>query len=349
MSIMKSMPRSASSRVRLALVIVCLLPAAGAESDTARYEELDSLAAAIGHLGRVPTGASLLVLSASAAWPGRVADVVTGYPEDSPITAPPGTNLCYGRWSGPEGRTVIVTAPPPVCVPRGLPLSTLPGDRAFFRLEGLDTLRGAGVALSSPGRMVDVLRPDSSGRFSLFTPTEGLYWLEVMAEGGRGPEVAMLLPVICGASPEDAIEGNLAMGGSGAGSREEILSELNSIRVSQGLRPLRRDDGLQAVARTRAVELAMNGGVEHYSISGGSVRDLLPDDKGFVAENIGRGSGYSEAWSMILISPFHLLSCLSPSAAEIGMGASVHIEPDSWQMVLVQVLAADASASGGER
>ncbi|MBD3369215.1 hypothetical protein GF402_02500 [Candidatus Fermentibacteria bacterium] len=343
------MPRSASSWVSLAPVIACLLLVARAESDTARYEELDSLAAAIGHLGRVPTGASLLVLSASAGWPGRVGDVVAGYPEDSPIPAPSGTDLCYGRWKGPEGRTVTVTAPLPGCVPRGLPLSTLPGDRASFRLEGLDTLRGAAVALSSPGMRVDVLRPDSSSRFSLFTPTEGVYWLEVMAEGGRGPEVTILLPVICGASPEDAIEGNLAMGESEAVSREEILSELNSIRISQGLRPLRQDGGLQAVARGRAVELAMNGGVEHYSDSGGSVRELLPDGTGFVAENIGRGSGYSEAWSMILISPFHLLSCLAPSATEIGMGASVQIEPDSWQMVLVQVLTTGTSASGGNR
>lgn len=330
----------------LVLVAALSIPSERAENAPIRYEELDSLAAAIGHLGNVPSGGRLLVMSASAGWPGPVGDIVIGRLGTDPAPVSPTAYPCYGRWEGSEGEVVNVSAPLPGCVPCGLPLSTRPGERIRFELNGIDTLGEAAVALSSPGMSVEVLHPDSTGGFEIRTPDRGVYWLEVMALGGRGPEVALLVPVISGASPEQVVRGDTRISESRAGSVVEVLSELNSMRLSKGLLPLEYDHRLGAIARSRAVELAVNGGVDHLSDAGGSVRDLLPDGVSFVAENIGRGSGFSEAWSMILISPFHLMSCLSPTATDVGIGASVQIERDSWQLVLVQVLASPEGSDG---
>jgi len=56
-------------------------------------------------------------------------------------------------------------------------------------------------------------------------------------------------------------------------------------------------------------------------------------------ENIGRGRGYQEAWSMILISPFHLQTCMAEAYTHMGISGAVETSEYEWQLVLVQVFA----------
>jgi uncharacterized protein YkwD len=70
--------------------------------------------------------------------------------------------------------------------------------------------------------------------------------------------------------------------------------------------------------------------------------EILPEDISIYAENIGRGKGYQEAWSMILISPFHLQTCLSEAYNKIGISGAVDSSEYEWQLVLVLVLASGA-------
>ena len=72
--------------------------------------------------------------------------------------------------------------------------------------------------------------------------------------------------------------------------------------------------------------------------------DELPDTLSVFGENIARGRGYAEAWSMILLSPFHLNACLNPNYSRTGLAGAVDPSDYQWQLVLVQVM---TGGSGG--
>jgi uncharacterized protein YkwD len=158
-----------------------------------------------------------------------------------------------------------------------------------------------------------------------------------MQQTPQGPSVELLFPVVAGGSTEDVFTGALSSPGSTAGSPEAILEEMNLIRSERGLPPLSRTGVLDSVASHRAGNLAISGEVNHIDRVAGSLQQLLPSNIGAYGENIGKGEGFQEAWSMILISPFHLRTCLSEMYTSVGIGGAADCSSYEWQLVLVQV------------
>ena len=84
----------------------------------------------------------------------------------------------------------------------------------------------------------------------------------------------------------------------------------------------------------------MCSGSERHS---GALALLLGAPGDLFAENIGRGSGLDEAWSMILTSPAHRSACLGEAYAGVGLASCIGIERDGWQYILIQVFTGSGS------
>ncbi|MFO8184613.1 MAG: hypothetical protein R6U39_10655 [Candidatus Aegiribacteria sp.] len=315
-----------------------------ASSTPVRMEALDSLACGISALGYVPSGGNLIVLAASSGWFGPLSGVrvlpgeseeVDGVPETIP-----GRRVRYGSapLSG-GGDIVLVTAPPPSCVPLGLSPGVPVGTSVSFRLKGFGRLKKPEVAVLTPRMEIIELQPDSSGAIGFSVPDRGIYWVEVMQGTAAGPVIELLFPVIAGGDAADVFSGSIPTPQSRADSPSMVLAELNQLRESMGIPPLLRTEELDSAAGIRAGNLAFSGVFNHIDLEAGSLEQIIPPGVRRYGENIGRGRGYREAWSMILISPFHLRTCISGDYSRAGLAGAVDCREYQWQLILVQVFA----------
>ncbi len=280
-------------------------------------------------------------MAAASGWFGRIGEVtVVGSSSEELVellSDSTGEITYYGAapWTGDE--LLLVTAPPPYCLPMGLEPTVPVGSEVLMTLDGYRNLRSPAAALMAPGMTITDLTVDSAGVTGFRAQTRGVYWVEVLREGERGPAVELLFPVIAGGTTAEAVAGELPGYETDAGSAGDILAEMNELRLRAGVEPLRSSAFLDSLARMRAVALALSGGEDHLPARGASLGEMLPARAGGYAENIGRGAGFREAWSIILISPFHLRTCLSPELVYAGMGSALDSEPFMWQLVVVQV------------
>jgi uncharacterized protein YkwD len=110
-----------------------------------------------------------------------------------------------------------------------------------------------------------------------------------------------------------------------------LLEDINALRASHGLRPLRLSRGLQAAASAHSCEMAADGYFDHPSADGAAFWQRVRRFYGtrryrvwVVGENLMWGSpGLSgrtvlDAW---LQSPEHRANLLSPDWREIGIAA----------------------------
>lgn len=309
-----------------------------------RNPHLDSLASDISSIGYIPSGGEMLILAASNNWFSLLTSVKL-LPGDSDelLSIPADTTgewSCYGSafWT-PEGDVLLVSAPAPGCLPYDIRPAHQTTSEAEFYLDGYELLIEPRTAVSTPDLEVLRIIPDSTGRFAFDTPRTGVYWVEVMQQTESGPSVELLFPVIAGGTADDIFRGVIDIPVSEADSPAGILHELNSIRQSRGIQVLESSEILDSLASTRAGNLAFSSSFAHFGLNTGSLPEILPADISVYGENIGRGRGYQEAWSMLLLSPFHLQTCMSEAYTHVGISGAVDTEEWEWQLVLVQVFA----------
>ncbi len=326
-----------------ALIFIFICPRrADADEPPQRIPQLDSLASDISSIGYIPSGGEMPILAASNNWFGILSGVrlMPGDSDelDSILADTSGEWGYFGSapWT-PGGDIVLVTAPPSVCLPYNLEPTAAAGSEAVFYLEGYELLSEPQTAVGTPGLEVLEINPDSSGRFAFGTPLKGVYWVEVMQQSGSEPSIVLLFPVIAGGTAEDVFRRAIGIPVSRAACPSEILNELNNIRRSRNIPALEPSRTLDSLASIRARNLACSGSFSHFGR--GSLPEILPEGISMYGENIGRGRGFQEAWSMILISPFHLQACMSETYTHIGISGAVDSREYEWQLVLVQVFA----------
>lgn len=309
-----------------------------------RIPQLDSLASDISSIGYIPSGGRLPVLAAANNWFGLLSGVRL-LPRDSDeltsiLADTTGRCKYYGSapWT-PEGDIILVTAPPSICLPYGVRPSVETGTEVLFYLDGYELLNEPRAAVGTPGLEILEINPDSTGMFAFSTPERGVYWVEVMWQDESGPSIALLFPVIAGGTAIDVFGGTVEITDSRAASPADILSELNRIRHSMEIPVLEPSRTLDSLASIRAGNLAFSGSSSHFDLNGSNLPEILPEGISVYGENIGRGRGYQEAWSMILISPFHLQTCMSEAYTHAGISGAVDSSEYEWQLVLVQVFA----------
>jgi hypothetical protein len=307
----------------------------------ARIPPLDSLAANIVRIGFIPDAGELPVVAAASGWFGMIADIRVVDPGSRELsrilTDSTGAWAYCGLtdWPGRDG-ILVVLAPPPYCLPDGVTASVGTGDQVSFSLSGYTALSSPATAVRTPDMNIVDLLPDTSGVFSFQAARRGIYWVEVLSEGPNGPSVSLLFPVISGGEAMDVLEGTIPLDAPSVSSAPQILEDMNALRLRAGLDPLDRSAQLDSIAAARAAHLALTGTYDHLS-SGLGLEQMLPAGVGPFGENIARGSGFQEAWSMVLLSPFHLRTCLSPDYSFTGIGAAVDWGEGQWQLVMVQV------------
>ena len=309
-----------------------------------RIPQLDSLASDISFLGYIPSAGRFPILAASNNWFGLLSSVrlLPGDSDELASLLADTSEKCryYGAapWT-PDGDMVLVTAPQHICLPSNLQPAVAAGFQVFFNIDGYEFLSNPQTAVCSPDLDVFEIFPDSAGRFSFDTPTVGVYWVEVMQQTASGPSIELLFPIIAGGTATDVFNGIIGIAGSEADSPLEVFHELNSIRHSRGIQALEPSEILDSLASIRAKDLAFSGSFSHFGLNTSSLPEILPQSISVYGENIGRGRGYQEAWSMILISPFHLQTCMSEAYTHVGISGAVDSSEYEWQLVLVQVFA----------
>jgi uncharacterized protein YkwD len=331
-------------RHTLCVVLFCLQAASSAVAAGVRSAALDNMACIISQLGRVPMGPDLMLTAAACGWTGTTESVRVG---DRRLLEPPGESTsAYGLCSRGDLSVMVVGRPPLAGVRRTGPLQNQSnlGELELFGLQSVDEPL---VTLMGPSLSVDTLQPDSLGVASVNMEEHGLYWLEVSSNSDGDPMVISLVPLVSGGSILTALSGPFRPRAPVVSSSSEVLEDLNRLRSDRGMEPLEADAELEEISRARAVVLAESGQLRHLTPGGTALPEMLGGTELAYAENIARGAGFTEAWSMILASPTHVASCLSPRFRRAGISAALAVDATGWQLVLVQVLA-DCPEGGPE-
>lgn len=266
-----------------------------------RYAPLDSLASSILRLDRIPAGSDLLRHAARAGWVWPLGAI---WVQRESAGATP-DSMAWGLAETEDG-VCLVTAPPPA-FSLELPIQAFaePGDTLHV-IPGDNSPVMWGAALS-PGLQVRSIEDGS-----IVLDQEGTWWLEYMSETEFGPQVQMLAPITVG--KPGAWPGN---GWSGT----EILTGINNLRRKLDVAPLSERPFLNCLAALRARQARSWGGAFHSYPGSAGTSEMMPPAYGGWAENLALGSSVTEAVEMILVSPFHLASCIDSRYAFIGLGS----------------------------
>jgi uncharacterized protein YkwD len=191
-------------------------------------------------------------------------------------------------------------------------------------------LEAASVHVTDPAGESHPIRTARRGRTfhaSLRFDAPGLWLVEVVGEGPRGPEVAALLTVSCGgaplrvpaAAPDETDPPGLQE------AETAVIAAINATRRRHGLAPLAPSAELSAVARRHSDAMWAAGTLAHVLPGSGSVGDRLRRAGiGYRSafENVAKGASALGAHRMIEESPAHRENVLARGASQVGCGAA---------------------------
>ena len=170
----------------------------------------------------------------------------------------------------------------------------------------------------------------------------GSQWIEVIAVGRQGPEVAAVFPVWVGEAPPHVWEGPGPRDESWIHEpvqAEEVLVDLiNDERHRHGLPLLVPDPRLAAVARAHSLDMAARGYFAHVSPEGAGLPDRLRVAGIHCrrsAENLSRSPSVAEAHSSLMRSPGHAANILSSEMDRVGVGVAFERDPAGRPVILV--------------
>ncbi len=170
----------------------------------------------------------------------------------------------------------------------------------------------------------------------------GQQWIEILADGPRGPEVAALFPVWVGRDPPHEWRGT-------AGSDERwivepwqaelvLLELLNDARSRAGLQALIADPELGAIARSHSDDMVQRRYFAHIGSDGGGLAERLARAGITIfqsAENLARSPTVHEAHASLLRSPGHAENIYTTTMDRVGMGVAFGSDPEGHRVVLV--------------
>jgi uncharacterized protein YkwD len=170
----------------------------------------------------------------------------------------------------------------------------------------------------------------------------------------HAPRVAALVACVfaLGAVASPAVAVPVRHAAPAQAFESSVLTEINAVRASRGLRPLVLSNRLSAAARQHSVEMAAHGYFEHSSANGSPfdrrIARFYPMGRFHyweVGENLVYQSpdlGADEAVGMWMHSPPHRANLLSRRWRDIGL-AAVHAgsAPGDYEGMPVSIITAD--------
>ena len=208
--------------------------------------------------------------------------------------------------------------------------------------------------LSDGGEVVERFVIDGGdGSFRADVPTPlggGELWLEVLAEGDRGPEVAALFPLYVGRPVSDRFRGIVPPEEGALSAPEELAALLfelvNADRARFGVPPLEWDGTLADVATGHALDMRDNDFVAHVSPRSGDVGDRAQAARYVhlqIGENVARDTSVYSAEEALMRSLGHRQNILSRSYTHLGVGVAIEERLSGGpSLSLVQVFATPA-------
>ncbi len=208
------------------------------------------------------------------------------------------------------------------------PRDVAPGASAVLSGALRDGIVRPRVFLTLPSGLVREAEATASRTFTsrLQFPESGRYVIEVMAEGGAGPEVLALLTVSAGGAPLDPPPRRVSPRDEpldDAGAEQAVLRAIDARRHEHGLPPLEHAADLAAIARRHSAAMAAAGTVAHVLPASGDVGERLRR-RGMAYrhayENVSRADSALGAHEAAEESPAHLGNVLRADAARVGVG-----------------------------
>lgn len=209
--------------------------------------------------------------------------------------------------------------------PRDVPVGTT----ATLQGELLGLERPSVHVTSPSGRSHEIALSRASARRAFSAPVRlgalGRWLVEVVGNGPRGPEVAVLLTVSCGGAPleDPAAPADESDPDDPRDAEARVVAALNATRRAHDLPPLEPVPALAAVARRHSEAMLARGLLAHVLPDSGSVGDRLRRARiayARVAENVAKGGSALSAHRGAEESPAHRQNILSGEATQIGCG-----------------------------
>ena len=155
---------------------------------------------------------------------------------------------------------------------------------------------------------------------------DGVYQVEVLAQGTHGVEIAALFPLYCGVSAPTSIIAQTERLGADVTAEDVALANfhfLNEMRTARGLPTLRWDDRAAVVAEGHSADMRNSGFVGHVSPRTGDVTARYARAKiamTIVRENVARGYGPGGIHDSLLRSPGHRANMIASDVTHVGIG-----------------------------
>ena len=219
------------------------------------------------------------------------------------------------------------------------PTSARIGQWLRFSASPGESALGAKVILLGPRgvpRPVPTRFSRDAVRASFNLDASGLWRVQLLLETATGPRPALEAWVFVDATPTRAVARVAAPGelDAGAGSgllewRRIVLEMINTVRASEQLPPLERDERLDELAQIHADAVRRSGQAAHDTGDGSPLERVtrLGYAAHRVGENVAQARGLARAHRALWNSPAHRSNLLDSGFDRVGVGVSVDTEP----------------------
>ena len=168
----------------------------------------------------------------------------------------------------------------------------------------------------------------------------GRYVLQLLVDGGLGPEVAAQADVWAGPRPEPEKQDGALPPVPPERPQGFLTERVRLMRARVGVATLRQNNVLDATARLRLKELVPDGRLVHVDSRGDTVMDAYvaqrpPAPAARLAEVLAAGPTPQAALAALLDSPSHRQQLADPTFTHMGVAVHHRAAPDEWLVVVV--------------
>ncbi len=207
-----------------------------------------------------------------------------------------------------------------------IPRTAPRGTRLAVRGELLAGLRSPVMLVTRPDGRVEEsplgAGPEFYGQMPL--DAEGVWQVELGAEGAAGSTVVALFPVYVGVEPPATPDGRSEGAQEDPAAAAATLRTLiNEARTRAGMRPLASMPALDAVAEAHSRDMVAQRYIAHNAPDGSTPGDRLTRGgvrSGLALENVARGYGAREIHEGLMGSPGHRANIMNPGVTHVGIG-----------------------------
>jgi uncharacterized protein YkwD len=190
----------------------------------------------------------------------------------------------------------------------------------------------------------------TDGSFHAVVPLSagrGVYQVELLGTGPRGPEVLANFPLYVGLPPptryvlRPPTRPSRRAHPDARAVEKALLGLVSQARKRAGRSRLLRTDALTRVARAHSDEMCRRGDVRHYSPVTGTAMDRVRRARvraSWVGENVGRAATGQELHREFLRSPAHRAAMLRRGLTHVGIGVCINRSTTGGRAVYVTEL-----------